>query len=404
MALKRVALAVPGYERGGGVPTVADFLREALRRDAGYEVELFSLSTSWQDPESTRFSRPWEWLSQPTIGETFLPDGTRIKRIGARWAEWELQRYKARRPLTVALAGFDLIQVVAGSGVWAAGCLAAGPPVFLQVATTLSAERQTSMSDSGWKALLRRFATRLAQPLEQRGLCETAGVFVENHWMADYVGKLRGDGGVHFAPPGVDTGFFKPTTGTVRKHILFAGRMDDPRKNVALLLKAYAICVSQLGKAPPLVLAGYRGLTPAQQDLLRQLGLSKRVEIRERPSREELRVLYQEALLLVLSSNEEGLGMVILEAMACGTPVVSTDCGGPRTIVRPEKNGLLVTVGDTDGLAAALTRVLTNPVWMESLGAEARRTTEEGFSISACGRRFTRVYESYSAAGKDGLC
>lgn len=71
---------------------------------------------------------------------------------------------------------------------------------------------------------------------------------------------------------------------------------------------------------------------------------------------------YRGSVGLVVSSEMEGFPMVLLEAMACGTPVISTDClSGPSEIITNEFNGLLVPVGDTDSLARAMRRLLADP-------------------------------------------
>ena len=63
----------------------------------------------------------------------------------------------------------------------------------------------------------------------------------------------------------------------------------------------------------------------------------------------------------------------MLEAMALGLPVVATDCppGGPRMVITPEENGLLVPVGDEKALAAAINRLIENPALAEKLGRNA---------------------------------
>jgi glycosyltransferase involved in cell wall biosynthesis len=83
------------------------------------------------------------------------------------------------------------------------------------------------------------------------------------------------------------------------------------------------------------------------------------------------------ASLFVLSSQHEGLGNVLIEAMACGTPVVSTDCpSGPAEILCNGKFGRLVKVGDPIGLSEAIIDTLKNPIAAEVLRARAHEFSE----------------------------
>ncbi len=389
----KVALVVPAFELGGGVPTVGHFLREVLLRQ-GHEVGLFSLSTSWRAPDSTHLLRPWEWMRSPTFSEVMVGDGAVALRIGARFAEWEVQRYQPRKIIRELMSAYDFVQVVAGSAVWANACRDVGRPVFLQVATTLAAERAGSARGLNFRTVVSRFATRCARSIEIRSLASVTGVFVENKWMEDFVRKVRRGQGVYFAPPGVDTEYFHPPVRSARDYILFVGRVDDSRKNVDMLLRSFAACADGKSAAPRLVLAGLTGPSSDQRSLIQELGIARRVEIRIRPTREELRYLYQNAAFVTLSSREEGLGMVLLEAMACGTPVVSTDCGGPRTVVIPEENGLLVPNGDMAALSAAMERLWAAPSWARQLGIAGRQGMQEHFSYAAAGRRFDHVYRA----------
>jgi glycosyltransferase involved in cell wall biosynthesis len=82
--------------------------------------------------------------------------------------------------------------------------------------------------------------------------------------------------------------------------------------------------------------------------------------------------------IAAFSSDIEGMPNAMLEAMALGLPVIATDCppGGPRMVITPEVNGLLVPVGDEDAMAAAINRLIENPEYADQLGRNAAKISE----------------------------
>lgn len=86
---------------------------------------------------------------------------------------------------------------------------------------------------------------------------------------------------------------------------------------------------------------------------------------------------YAESSMLVMSSHYEGFPMVMIEAMACGLPAVCFDfkCG-PRDIIQPEENGLVVPDGDIDGLAEAMIRLMKDEELRKRMGENAKRVVE----------------------------
>jgi glycosyltransferase involved in cell wall biosynthesis len=122
------------------------------------------------------------------------------------------------------------------------------------------------------------------------------------------------------------------------------------------------------------------------------LGIRDAVTFREDVSMDELARLYRTAALYVVSSDEEGLGLTILEAMASGRPVVSTACGGPSTTVLDGETGRLVPVGDAEALAGAMADVIGDPKRADAIGRRGRQRAEERFSTKATGHRFLKTY------------
>lgn len=82
-----------------------------------------------------------------------------------------------------------------------------------------------------------------------------------------------------------------------------------------------------------------------------------------------------EASMFVFTSDDEGLPNSVMEAMAVGLPVISTDCpcGGPATLIQNEENGLLIPVGDVDALTKSMNRLIENPEFAEALGRKAQK-------------------------------
>jgi glycosyltransferase involved in cell wall biosynthesis len=154
--------------------------------------------------------------------------------------------------------------------------------------------------------------------------------------------------------------------GLDRGFMLFTGTLE-PRKNLAGLLTAYRALCDRKPSTPPLVLAGRRGwLYDEIFAQITALKLADHVRFVENLPNNELVALYNAAALLVLPSFYEGFGLPVLEAMACGTPVV---CSGRGSL--PEIAGdaaLLVNPDDLDGLSAAMERTLED----ESLRPQMR--------------------------------
>lgn len=190
---------------------------------------------------------------------------------------------------------------------------------------------------------------------------------------------------------GVDTEFFQPNPNghPPGPPVLLSVARLVPDKDHDTLLKAFARLSPRHPEAQ-LWLVGNGPRRPILEQQVQNLGLSARVKFL--PVQQDLRPLYQQADLFVLSSRAEALPNVILEAMAAGLPVVATRVGGVPEAVMPEATGLLVASGDDAGLAAALGRLLDDPEERRALGRQARQRVLDHFSFPAMVSRHEEVW------------
>lgn len=399
---RRIAVVMPAFEDTGGVTTVTEFVLRAIRRRPDFEVRLISLATSSRDPCSLLLSRPSTWLRGATIRAGRAHDEDFLH-VGARLGEIEFQRLAKRPELSKLIADCDLVQVVAGAPGWARPLVGLGKPIVLQVATFTAVERRKRASqERGLLRPWRRLMTEISDRIDHSILGELDAIMVENPWMLDYVRRAVGDqaGKVRYAPPGVDTALFRPASRAASAgdpYILAVGRFADKRKNAGLLLEAYARLRAETPGAPRLLLTGADG--PAMEFWRRaeQLGVRDYITFRPHPDNAELAQMYRAATCFVLPSDEEGFGMVVIEAMASGLPVVATRCGGPEGIITDGADGYLVPRDGVNELAERLAWILQNAAAARAMGARARRTVESRYADAVAGQVYLDTYDELLA-------
>jgi glycosyltransferase involved in cell wall biosynthesis len=110
-------------------------------------------------------------------------------------------------------------------------------------------------------------------------------------------------------------------------------------------------------------------------------------------------IMESAADLALLTSHSEGLSNAILEAMAAGLPVLATDVGGNRELVRPGENGYLLGTRDPGKIADIVVQVLQNQALASKLGACGRRRAEAEFSLGQLASRSTDIYERLIMGG-----
>jgi glycosyltransferase involved in cell wall biosynthesis len=176
-----------------------------------------------------------------------------------------------------------------------------------------------------------------------------------------------------------------------RPYVLSVGRVDDERKNVASLVRCFAK-VADKHREVDLVLAGQVKTDGAVVGLVRELGLGERVCFAGVLRGVELAAAYRQAEAYVMTSRQEGLGIVVLEAQASGLCCVLMSCGGSDELVDDGRSGWLVPQGDEEAFAHRLDHVLASRPHRLELGAAARNAVKSLASQSAFDAALTAVY------------
>ncbi len=200
---------------------------------------------------------------------------------------------------------------------------------------------------------------------------------------------------IRVAHLGVDTERFAPSGERRRRgapRILCVAN-HVPEKGIEHLLDA-ARQLAEEGTEVRVELVGEGPLTDSLRARASRLGLTPRsVVFRGRRDREQVRRALARATIFALPCSagggvdHDGLPVAILEAMACGLPLVTTPVGGIPDAIEDGENGRLVPPDDPAALARTLSELLTDPAQRRRLGASARRSAEERFSASAAARR-----------------
>lgn len=374
---RRVALVTQGYQTAGGVQTAARWLVESLR-GAGHEVVVFDLASSRADPDSRRVTAPRTWLRNTLLEAD--PTETQVVRVGANGVELEPMRYLPRKDLSVELDRFDVVQVVAGGPALAFATVRSRRPTVVQVATTVARERSSQLAVTAKDlARWRRAMTWVTSIMERAALRRVDTVLVMNQQLGQFVSSVC-ETRVVMAPPGIDTDRFnpRPEGWDPQGYLLSVCRLDDPRKGLDRIIRSYALMTARLPSLPRLVLAG-RGTLPASLvQLIKDLDLVDRVDVRSDVPSPELPSLFRGASVYLQTSHEEGLGISVLEAMASGVPVVATDTDGTRETVAHGETGWLVDQGpEVERTTAA--RVIS--LWEADGQAMAKRSRDRVTSL-----------------------
>ncbi len=401
-------LAYRGNMRSGGQGVYLWFLARELARQ-GHAVDVL-VGPPWPDPmpfagQVTRIPNPrfWgKWFLRQAGAMLPRPDPLRIfapltfyelaaSRLGFLPEPFAFS-VRAFQTLAARLRGgarYDLLHDVQGLGFGVLALRALGLPVVTTVHHPLSVDRRASFARD--RSLREAIGTMTFYPVGMQAFVarRVERVFTSSRASAR---QIERDFGVRperlcMLANGVDTELFCPDPREPRREggILCVGRAGDPNKGVASLIEALsllpAVRLTLVDDASP--------GSPARR-LARELGCENRLEICGAVERAELVRLYRRAELVVVPSRYEGFGLPAAEALACGTPVVTTSAGALPEVVGDA--GVLVPPEDPQALAKAIAALLEQPAARAELGARGRRRIESRYGWPSIAAATARAY------------
>lgn len=355
-----VALYLPNFASGGAERLNINLASELTRR--GFDVSFVV--------------HKQEGALLPIV-----PPDVRVVSLHARrtlGAFWPLIKYLRREKPNILLSSLGHNNIIA---VWAGLLAHVGTRIIVSQHNSLAYESKTD----AWKGKVLPFLYRISLSFADGIVAVSKGVANE---FAAMTGIAQDRITVIYNPV-IGDDFAQRLSERVshpwlndndRPIVLGVGRLVA-QKDFATLLDAFALVIRE--RPARLIILGEGELQDSLLDQARRLGIADKVDI----AGFVLNPLpfMKRARAFVLSSRFEGFGNVLVEALACGTPVISTSCNhGPDEIIDGGRFGRLVPVGDTQAMARAIT---------ESLAEEPRRDELQAQGISFTVTRAGALYE-----------
>lgn len=206
---------------------------------------------------------------------------------------------------------------------------------------------------------------------------------------------------------GVDTSIFRPIKNPQfpekqfvegKKVVLYVGHFGL-RKGLPFLIRAMKTVTTEVKNSVLVCVGGVPPWLPKGQywaylnELIEQNGLKGKVILVDRVSNKELPDYYSISSVLVLPSYYEAFAKVLIEAMACGKPVVTSRLGGTGDSTEDGVNGFLVNYGDPAGLANAIVRILQDDQLAARMGRLGMERVSRDFTWEAVANRIDAIYE-----------
>ncbi|HOF42811.1 MAG TPA: glycosyltransferase family 4 protein [Candidatus Moranbacteria bacterium] len=164
-----------------------------------------------------------------------------------------------------------------------------------------------------------------------------------------------------------------------------------PRKGIRFLIQAFKVLSARYSNIRMLIV-GDGNEKPSLEQLTLGLGLEDKVVFTGAVPHKDVLQYYHKANVFVLPSLNEGMSNTMLEALACGLPLIATDTGGTKEILADGRNGFIVRMRDSNDLAEKLEKLVLDPSLVERMGQESLRIAKE-LSWESVAKGYVELYQ-----------
>ncbi len=221
---------------------------------------------------------------------------------------------------------------------------------------------------------------------------KASGVVSNSEGLKELAAKTSPNQKISVIYNGIDTERFTPKEKSRDSFVILSTSRLIQRKGLEYLIAGFAEFQKGVTNTK-LILVGTGNLEAQLRKEAGQLGLSPKVEFKGTISHEELPKVYQDADVFVLPSFNEGMSNAVLEAMASGLPIITTDTGGTKELV-DERNGIIVRKGSSEDIFHAMERIHSKKDLCHQMGVASRKKAE----VMPWGKMVNKYNELYKKA------
>jgi L-malate glycosyltransferase len=191
---------------------------------------------------------------------------------------------------------------------------------------------------------------------------------------------------------GVDTKFFKPLKNLIKKNVILnVGRLIK-RKNISLLLKGFSKINNKYKEKWQIWLVGEGPEKEALSILAQKLKIKKNVKFLGIKNKKELLKIYNQAKIFVISSKYEGMSNSLLEAIACGLPIITTNTGNANFLIK--KNGIILNDNRPSVIKKALFKMIKYKKVRTKMAKQSRKIAKN-LNWTKSAKKYLKIYQSY---------